>query len=84
MVRKETGEKVDRRMVVAVPDWDIFNNPKERPRSKKKPVVFEEPAEEEDAENENVEQGENEENDSIDNMVDNPENVRAAEENVGT
>jgi hypothetical protein len=43
MVRKEIGVKVDRRMVVAVPDWDIFNNPKERPRSSKKPVVFEEP-----------------------------------------
>jgi hypothetical protein len=46
--------------------------------------VLEEPAEEEDAENENVEHGENEENDSVDNMVDNPENVRAAEETDGT
>jgi hypothetical protein len=84
LVRKETGVKVDRRMVAAVPDWNIFNNPKEIPRSKKKPVVFEEPAEVEDAENENKEQGENDENDNIDKLVDNPENVRAAEETDGT
>jgi hypothetical protein len=32
MVRDETSVKVDKRMVVAVPDWDLFNNPKERPR----------------------------------------------------
>jgi hypothetical protein len=84
LVRKETGVKVDRRMVAAVPDWNIFNNPKEIPRSKKKPVVFEEPAEVEDAENENKEQGENDENDNIDELVDNPENTRAAEETDGT
>ncbi|KAK2356935.1 hypothetical protein QL285_094252 [Trifolium repens] len=57
MVRNETGYKVDRSMVVAVPDWDIFNNPKEKGRTgtkqpktvktkgkKTKPMVFEEPA----------------------------------------
>jgi hypothetical protein len=41
MVRKETGAKVDRSMVVDVPDWDIFNGPKEITRSRKKPIVFE-------------------------------------------
>jgi hypothetical protein len=71
-------------MVVAVPDWDIFNNPKERPRSSKKPIVFEEPVVEVDAENENQEQGNNDEHDSINEMVDNPENTRAAQEKVGT
>ncbi|KAK2356139.1 hypothetical protein QL285_093494 [Trifolium repens] len=84
MEKDETGAKVDRRMVVAVPDWDVFNNPKERSRSFKKPVVFEEPAEEEDADNENQEQDNNDEYDSIDDMIDNPENVRAAQEEVGT
>ncbi|KAK2362275.1 hypothetical protein QL285_087352 [Trifolium repens] len=79
MVRDETGAKVDRRMVVAVPDWDVFNNPKERTRSSKKPVVFEEPAEEEDADNENQEQDGNDEHDSVDDMIDNPKNVRAAD-----
>ncbi|KAK2409820.1 hypothetical protein QL285_045222 [Trifolium repens] len=85
MVRQETGEDVDRRMVVAVPDWDIFNNPKERPRSnKKKPVLFEEAMIEEDAENVNEEQGEKDENDIIDELVDNAENVTTAQEEVGT
>jgi hypothetical protein len=84
MVRQETGEDVDMRMVVAVPDWDIFNNPKERPRSKKKPVVFEEAMIEEDAENVNEEQGEYNENDSTNEMVDNPENTRAVGETDGT
>jgi hypothetical protein len=68
MVRSETGVKVDRSMVVAVPDWDVFNHPKERSRSKNKAVVFEEPIE--NAENENEDQGENDGNDSIDEMVD--------------
>ncbi|WJX85801.1 hypothetical protein P8452_68201 [Trifolium repens] len=83
MVRKETGEDVDRRMVVAVPDWDVFNKPKERLRSnKKKPVLFEEAMVEEDAENANKEQCEDAENDSVDEMVDNAENTIAAEETV--
>jgi hypothetical protein len=68
MVRSETGVKVDRSMVVAVPDWDVFNHTKERSRSKNKAVVFEEPIE--NAENENEDQGENDGNDSIDEMVD--------------
>jgi hypothetical protein len=85
MVRQETGEDVDWRMVVAVPDWDIFNNPKERPRAKKKPVVFEEAmVEEEEAENESVEQAENDDHDSIDELVDNAENTIVAEETDGT
>jgi hypothetical protein len=46
--------------------------------------VFEEPAEEEDADNENQEQDNNDEHDSIDDMIDNLENVRAAQEKVGT
>jgi hypothetical protein len=29
MVRRESGENVDRSMVVDVPDWDIFNGPKD-------------------------------------------------------
>jgi hypothetical protein len=36
MVREETGHKVDRSMVVAAPDWDVFNNPKEKPRTRVK------------------------------------------------
>jgi hypothetical protein len=79
MVRDETGEDVDRRMVVVVPDWDIFNNPKERPRSnKKKPVVFEEAMIEEDAENANKEHGEDSEQESVDELVDNTKRVDAA------
>ncbi|KAK2410068.1 hypothetical protein QL285_045458 [Trifolium repens] len=42
LVREDTGVKMDRRYVVDVPDWDIFNGPKEITRSKRKPVVFEE------------------------------------------
>jgi hypothetical protein len=47
MVREETNHKVDRSMVVAAPDWDVFNNPKEKAKTrakKTKAVVFEEPA----------------------------------------
>jgi hypothetical protein len=33
---------------------------------------------------ENVEQGENDEHDIIDEMIDNPENVKVAQENVGS
>ncbi|KAK2368768.1 hypothetical protein QL285_081940 [Trifolium repens] len=82
MVREDSGEYVDRSMVVGVPDWDIFNGPKDITRSKKKPIVFEQAMIEEDAENANVEQGEINENDSIDEMADNAANATAAEESV--
>ncbi|KAK2403463.1 hypothetical protein QL285_052897 [Trifolium repens] len=82
MVREETGARVDRSMVVGVPDWDIFNGPKDITRSKKKPTVFEQAMIEEDAENANEEHGEDTEQDSIDEMVDNAKNSTAAEETV--
>jgi hypothetical protein len=50
MVRRETGENVDRSMVVDVPDWDIFNGPKDITRSRRKLVVFEQAMIEEGAE----------------------------------
>ncbi|KAK2363275.1 hypothetical protein QL285_088274 [Trifolium repens] len=82
MVRKETGARVDRSMVVGVPDWDIFNGPKDITRSKKKPTVFEQAMIEEDAENANEEHGEDTEQDSIDEMVDNAKNSTTAEVTV--
>ncbi|KAK2369623.1 hypothetical protein QL285_082745 [Trifolium repens] len=82
MVREETGERVDRSMVVGVPDWDIFNGPKDITRSKKKPTIFEQAMIEEDDENANEEHGEDVEQDSIDEMVDNAKNTTAAEETV--
>ncbi|WJX94404.1 hypothetical protein P8452_75823 [Trifolium repens] len=82
MVREDSGEYVDRSMVVGVPDWDIFNGPRDITRSKKKPIVFEQAMIEKDAENANVEQGEINENDNIDEMVDNAANATAAEESV--
>jgi hypothetical protein len=66
MVRKETGVKVNRSMVVDVPDWDIFNGPKEITRSRKKPIVFEQAMIEEGSEGQNEDSGHN----SIDEMVD--------------
>ncbi|KAK2381188.1 hypothetical protein QL285_068815 [Trifolium repens] len=41
MVRRETGVRVTRSMVVNVPDWDIFKGPKEITRSRKKPRLVE-------------------------------------------
>jgi hypothetical protein len=67
LVIEDTRVKMDKRFVVDVPDWDIFNGPKEITRSKRKPVVFEEAMIEEEAENAN----EDAEQDSIDEMVDN-------------
>jgi hypothetical protein len=76
MVRRETGYKVDKSMVVGVPDWDLFNNPKEKQRTRTrkdvKKVVFEEPAGIAEAENEK--QNNNDGNDSVDELVDNHEN----------
>ncbi|KAK2363164.1 hypothetical protein QL285_088173 [Trifolium repens] len=34
-VRKETGYPVDRSMVVAIPDWDLINNPKQPLRTRR-------------------------------------------------
>jgi hypothetical protein len=34
-VRKETGYPVDRSMVVAIPDWDLINNPKQPIRTRR-------------------------------------------------
>ncbi|KAK2449774.1 hypothetical protein QL285_008934 [Trifolium repens] len=66
MVRRETGANVDRSMVVDVPDWDIFNGPKEITRSRKKPVVFEQAMIEEGSEGKNEDSG----HDSLDEMID--------------
>jgi hypothetical protein len=80
MVRQETGVKIDKSMVVEAPDWDVLNNPKEKARTgtkKKKAVVFEEP--DESAEAEDDDQGNNDGNDSVDKLVDNPENLEAIE-----
>ncbi|KAK2422401.1 NADH:ubiquinone reductase (H(+)-translocating) [Trifolium repens] len=41
IVRRETGAKVSRSMVVNVPDWNIFKGPKEFTRSRKKPRLVE-------------------------------------------
>jgi hypothetical protein len=41
MVRRETGARVNRSMVVNVPDWDIFKGPKDITRSRKKPRLLE-------------------------------------------
>ncbi|KAK2444065.1 hypothetical protein QL285_015120 [Trifolium repens] len=41
MVRRETGARVDRSMVVNVLDWDIFKGPKDITRSRKKPRLVE-------------------------------------------
>jgi hypothetical protein len=73
MVREETGARVDRSMVVGVPDWDIFNGPKDITRSKKKPTVFEQAMIEEGSEDINEGQGEDTEHDSVDEMVDTAE-----------
>jgi hypothetical protein len=47
-VRKETGYLVDRSMVVAIPDWDLINNPKQPTRTRRvekvEKIHFEEPA----------------------------------------
>ncbi|WJX51640.1 hypothetical protein P8452_37817 [Trifolium repens] len=41
MLRRETGARVTRSMVVNVPDWDIFKGPKDITRSRKKPRLVE-------------------------------------------
>jgi hypothetical protein len=72
IVRRETGAPVDRSMVAGAPNWDIYKNPKEITRNRRKPVTLEEDMVEE----------ESDENDSIDELVDNEENVKAAAETV--
>jgi hypothetical protein len=41
MVRRETGVRVPRSMVVGVPDWDVFKGPKDITKSRKKPRLVE-------------------------------------------
>jgi hypothetical protein len=41
MVRRETGAKVNRSMIVGVPDWDVFKGPKDITKSRKKPRLVE-------------------------------------------
>jgi hypothetical protein len=41
MVRRETGAKVNRSMIVGVPDWDVFKGPKDMTKSRKKPRLVE-------------------------------------------
>ncbi|KAK2361925.1 hypothetical protein QL285_087030 [Trifolium repens] len=81
MVRRETGARVDRSMVVNVPDWDIFKGPKDITRSKKKPRLVEQALLEESAEESNDEgQGNGSEEESIGDKVDNAAERLAAEE----
>jgi hypothetical protein len=50
-------------MVVGVPNWDIFKGPKEITRSRKKPIVVEQPIlEEEGSQNANEGQDDHSEN----------------------
>ncbi|KAK2381479.1 hypothetical protein QL285_069073 [Trifolium repens] len=80
MVRRETGKRVDRSMVVGVPDWDIFKGPKDITRSRKKPILVEQALLEENAEESNDEgQGNESEEESIDDKVDNAAERLAAE-----
>ncbi|KAK2382302.1 hypothetical protein QL285_069847 [Trifolium repens] len=79
MVRKETGVKVDRSMVVGVPDWDIFKGPKEVTRSRKKPMVVEQAILEEGSQNASEGQDEHSENNSVDKVIDNATEGKAAE-----
>jgi hypothetical protein len=41
MVRRETGVRVHRSMIVGVPDWDVFKGPREITKSRKKPRLVE-------------------------------------------
>jgi hypothetical protein len=41
MVRRETGVRVPRSMVVGVPDWDVFKGPKDITKYRKKPRLVE-------------------------------------------
>ncbi|KAK2422015.1 hypothetical protein QL285_032583 [Trifolium repens] len=41
IVRRDTGVKVPRKMVVSVPNWEIFKGPREITRSKRKPKTTE-------------------------------------------
>ncbi|WJX61598.1 NADH:ubiquinone reductase (H(+)-translocating) [Trifolium repens] len=79
MVRKETGVKVDRSMVVGVPDWDIFKGPKEVTRSRKKPMVVEQAILEEGSQNASEGQNEHSENNSVDKVIDNDADATVAE-----
>jgi hypothetical protein len=60
-VRKETGYPVDRSMVVAIPDWDLINNPKQPIRTRRlkkvEKILFEEPATEAEQQGGNDEVG---------------------------
>jgi hypothetical protein len=41
LVRQDTGVRVPRKMVVEVPNWDIFKGPKDITRSRRKPKTTE-------------------------------------------
>ncbi|WJX13325.1 NADH:ubiquinone reductase (H(+)-translocating) [Trifolium repens] len=64
IVRRDTGVRVPRKMVVSVPNWEIFKGPREITRSKRKPKTTEQEIVDEgsdDQENDNtdeVEEGE--------------------------
>jgi hypothetical protein len=70
IVRQDTGAPVDRSTIAGSLNWDIYNNPKEITRSRRKPVTFEEDMIEKEAA----------ENDSVDEMVDNAENIKVVAE----
>ncbi|KAK2420575.1 hypothetical protein QL285_031286 [Trifolium repens] len=65
MVRRETGARVDRSMVVNVPDWDIIKGPKDITRSRKKPRLVEQALLEDSEESNNEEQEDQSEDNSV-------------------
>ncbi|KAK2436293.1 hypothetical protein QL285_021295 [Trifolium repens] len=76
MVRRETGAKVSRSMVVNVPDWDIFKGSKDITRSRKKPRLVEQALIEESEDSNNEEQ----EDQSEDNSAAADDDERVSEE----
>ncbi|KAK2422860.1 hypothetical protein QL285_033358 [Trifolium repens] len=75
LVRRDTGVRVPRKMVVSVPNWEIFKGPREITRTKRKPKITEQEMIDEGSdgqENDNadeVEEGERGAGDRIDEAV---------------
>jgi hypothetical protein len=69
LVRRDTGVRIERNMVAGSP-WDIYKTPREVTRNKRKPITIEEDM---------IDEG-SEERDSVEDMVDDEENVKAAAE----
>ncbi|KAK2436475.1 hypothetical protein QL285_021467 [Trifolium repens] len=79
MVRLETGARVDRSMVVGVPDWDVFKGPKDITKSKKKPRLVEQALLEGSEQSNNGQSEDNNTDDAAD-QVDSEAERSAAEE----